>query len=42
VFLLAVLSKGSDANFTDAQVNAMAKAVATITSGIGERAARKE
>lgn len=42
VFLLAVLSKGSDANFSDAQINAMAKAVATITAGIGPRAARQE
>lgn len=35
VFLIAVLSKGSDANFSDAQVNAMAKAVPNLADGIG-------
>lgn len=40
VFLLAVLSKGSDANFSDAQVKAMAKATATLTQGIGPRVVR--
>jgi hypothetical protein len=38
VYLLAVLSKGSDANFSDAQVNAMAKAVAAIAEDVRSRA----
>lgn len=41
VFLVAALSKGSAANFSAAQVNAMAKAVATMTAGIGRRVAQE-
>ena len=33
VFLLAVLSKGSDATFSDAQVNAMRAVAATLGAG---------
>ena len=38
VFLIAVLSKGSDANFSDAQVNAMAKVSARLVESLGPRA----
>jgi hypothetical protein len=41
VFLVAALSKGSAANFSAAQVNAMAKAVATIKDGIGRRVVKE-
>jgi hypothetical protein len=34
VFLIAVLSKGYVGNFTDAQVNAMAKVTATLVDGL--------
>lgn len=38
VFLLSVLSKGSDANFTAAQVNALAKVSAVIVESLGPMA----
>jgi hypothetical protein len=41
VFLLAALSKGSAPNFSAAQVNAMARAVATLTDGMAGKAAHE-
>lgn len=38
VFLIAALSKGSDANFSGAQVNAMKAATAALAHSLGPRA----
>ena len=38
VFLVAVLSKGSRANFSRAEVNAMAEAATTLIASLGPRA----